>query len=75
MVEFCASLRYGVNYVTVMMLSCQTDTPGQQCRSRQDYLIRVFTVWNSVCIFTQYFSVVKFSCFNFRVITANVNGV
>ena len=38
-------------------------------------MVRVFTFYNSFFIFMKHFSVVKFLCSNFRMITANFYGV
>ena len=65
---------------TVMILSFRTDKSGQTVQTQirllleRNSLIRVYTVCNCVCIFWMYYSTVKLSCSNFRVITANVFG-
>ena len=70
----CAKLR-NVR-LTVMILSFRTDRSGQTVQTQITLLlIRVYTVCNSGCIFWVHYSLVKPSCSNFRVITANVLGV
>ena len=45
------------------------------CKQCRPSLISVYTVCHSVCIFWTYYSTVKPSCSNFKVITANFSGV
>ena len=55
---------------TVMILSFWADRSGKHVN-----LIKVYPVWNSVCIFWTLYSTIKPPCSNFRVITANLLGV
>ena len=55
-----------------MILSFQTDMPGQTVQSS---LIRVYTVCYSVCIVWTHYSMVEPHSSNFRVITTNLLGV
>ena len=50
----------------------QTAHRGAVCVSS---LIRVYTVYLSICTFWTHYSIVELPCSNFRVITANFSGV
>ena len=56
---------------TVMILSFQTDMPGQTVQT----VIRVYTVCHSVCIVWTHYSMAEPHSSNFRVITTNFLGV
>ena len=69
---------------TIMIPSFRTDRSGQTVQTQirllleeepSVCLIRVYTVCNSVCILWVHYSLVKPSCSNFRVTTANFSGV
>ena len=64
---------------TVMILSFQTDRPGQtvqtQIRLLLESLIRVYIVCHSVCIVWTYYSMVEPNSSKFRVIKTNFWGV
>ena len=67
-----------INWITIMILSFQTDRPGQTVQTlirllleEHSDLIRVYTVCNALCIFWMHYSKVKPPCSTFRVITAN----
>ena len=61
---------------TVMILSFQTDMPGQTVQTQiRSSLIRVYTVCQSVCIIWTHYSMVELHSSNFRVITTNFFGV
>ena len=61
---------------TVMILSFQTDMPGQTVQTQiRSILIRVYAVCNSVCMVWTHYSMVEPHSSNFRVITTNLLGV
>ena len=59
---------------TVIFLNFQTDRSGQTVQT-QIRLLRVYTVYNYLCIFWMHYSKETPSCLTFRVITTNVLGV
>ena len=58
-----------------MILSFQTDIPGQTVQTKIRLLIRVYTVCHSVCIVWTHYSMVEPHSSNFRVITTNIFGL
>ena len=63
---------------TVMILSFRTDMPGQTVQTQirlRSSLIRVYTVFHSICIVWTHYSMVDPHSSNFRVITTNCLGV
>ena len=60
---------------TVMILSFRTDMPGQTVQPQWSSLIKVCTVFHSVCIVWTHYSMVEPHSSNFRVITTNILGV
>ena len=61
---------------TVMIQSFRTGMPGQTVQTKiRLLLIRVYTVYRSVCIIWTHYSMVEPHSSNFRVITTNFLGV
>ena len=78
---FLKILKYNDSiFITVMILSFQTDMPGQTVQTQirlllKSSLIRVYTVCHSVCIIWTHYSMVQPHSSNVRVITTNFLGV
>ena len=58
----------------IMFLSFWTDSSGQTDQAGPS-LIRVYTVWSSLCIIWMHYTMVKPPCSNYSMITTNFSGV
>ena len=78
---FCKLMELTLTFIfllgyTVMILSFQTDMPGQTVKNQiRLLLIRVYTVCHSLCIVWTHYSMVEPHSSNFRVITTKFLGV